>query len=211
MLVTELPSHLLKPYAKSRTENHVQTIAFIQLVNSTDTNKAIDIALCENVVSIRTRNADRKWSKHADASHADFNAAKRAFLIEIEKAERRGFVCITTSGVFLPMNNTDLKHFRSSSQISRAALEYGTSLFDNITKWYIDERAKRTSAGSKPAAAPSTPPPTPPSSLPSVPPIAKSAADGDDFAKSLVTLETTLAKVTSAADGMDSAPDSSKF
>lgn len=207
MLVKEMPISLVKPYAGSRTKNHVQTIAFIQLVQAdSGSSKALELALVENVVASRNRNDGGKWSKWVKDICADFDIAQSTFLSRIGDAELRGFRALTSTGVFLPMNGTDLKHFRTSQTISRAALDYGSSLFDNIAAWYIDEKVKAASASTPPPTLPSSAttgaggvPPGPASfgsSMPKPPSPADGAAAGDPFAKELLELEKALGKVT---------------
>lgn len=199
MLASELPTHLLKPYAKSRVNQHVQTIAFVQLVKRGDMAQAVDLALCENVVTSRTRDGNRSWTRHVDQKYDSHSKAVTQFLYRFAEAQKKNFICLTSTGIFLPMNNTDLRHFRSSSSISRAALEYGTALFDEIARWYSDEQAKAgSSAPSSPRPATPPPAPVPPPVAPSVLSAgtpAESAAKGDDFAMKLLELEETLKKI----------------
>lgn len=194
MLVTELPTTLLKPYASSRVNNHVQTIAFIQLVDKKmpANSSAVELALCENVVTDRRRAMNGVWSKFSDSTFTSHSSAREAYLQQVAAAEKIGFGCLTSTGIFLPMNNTDLKHFRASSSISRFALEYGSALFDNIARWYVDEVSKMNSASSGPAPAAST------SAPPVVPAVLAPSGAGDDFGLKLGELEKVLNKVVSA-------------
>jgi hypothetical protein len=193
LLVRELPTTLLKPYAKSRVNNHVQTIAFMQLVDSSAPTAALDLGLCENVVTSRRRSLGGNWTKFIDDAYGDHAAARAAFLRRVASEEASGYCCLTSTGIFLPMNNTDLKHFRANGMISRAALEYGSALFDNIARWYMASAAR---AGTRsPAAAPVASSSSSPATPPPPPPAVLSVSATGDFGEKLTELETVLGKI----------------
>ena len=145
MMVSELPPYLLKPYQKSRMNSHVQTMAFIQLVKfGSNAGRTYEIGVVENVVTSRARASEpgSPWTRWAEDKHDDTASALKVFENAVTAKERQDYRSIVDQGLLLPMNDTDLRHFRATGTPPRAALEYGSPRMDAIFAWWQAERAK---------------------------------------------------------------------
>jgi hypothetical protein len=119
------------------------------------------MAVVEEVTTSRSRDAGSSgWSRWVERKHSDTEEALAHFESTIARKEKYGFRSLLDQGILLPMNDTDLRHFRHAKVPPRAALEYASQLYDGIYTWWTSERAKALEEHTKTAA---TPPPRAPS------------------------------------------------
>lgn len=169
MKVSELPEYLIKPMPRSRVKGHVQTLAQFHL--RTNSGFHAEVAICENVVAFRTSDLAGLWTKWNDEKFANHDAALVSLKEKVKGFVNRGFYSNVSTGLLLPLNETDVRHLRADGLLPRAILEYGSELYDALDKFHQDQAKKyqervETTRGSaaappapavKPAAAPVAP------------------------------------------------------
>lgn len=160
MELKDLPTFLLKPLPRSRVRGHVQSMALFNL--RTDAGFQVELAICEHVTAIRRYSATtRAWEKWVDKSHDDHAAAKAWILDRLEHwtDAKRGYYSLVSTGMLLPLNETDVRHLRSDGMLPRAMLEYGSELYGAITAWRDKEIERATPPAPAAMPAPGSPPP----------------------------------------------------
>ena len=160
MELKDLPTFLLKPLPRSRVNGHVQTMALFNL--RTDAGFEVEMAICENVTAIRRKSSSTKtWEKWVDTAHDDHDKAKAELEKSVIAWVRRGYYSLVSTGLLLPLNETDVRHLRNDGMLPRAMLEYGSELYGAIGAWRDKEIERLTPP--TPAARPA-----PASTMPSV-------------------------------------------
>lgn len=160
MELKDLPTFLLKPLPRSRVKGHIQSMALFNL--RTDGGFQVELAICENVTAIRRYSAStRAWEKWVDTTHDDHEAAKAKLLRDLSywTDTKRKYYSLVSSGMLLPLNETDVRHLRADGMLPRAMLEYGSELYGAIAAWRDKEveRAEPPVPASMPTPAASMP------------------------------------------------------
>lgn len=194
MLVSNLPPYLVPAPIRSRVTGHIQTMAFVQYRKG---DRIVELALCENFVGERTNNGSA-WTRWSDKVCDDHAAAIKWITDQSELYVRRGFRSRTTSGLLLPLNETDVRNMRKWSTLSRAALDFGSKMLTDIETWAKTETALVATVGPM-SVAPLAPP-----ALPTTTPIPPSGAGAATRAGSSsgATAEELARRLKDAVDGL---------